>query len=23
MNPRLMCVGHVALDMMFGVHAFP
>jgi sulfofructose kinase len=23
MKPRLMCVGHVALDMMFGVQAFP
>jgi len=23
MNPRLICVGHVALDMMFGVQAFP
>jgi sulfofructose kinase len=23
MNPRMMCVGHVALDMMFGVQAFP
>jgi sulfofructose kinase len=23
MKPRLICVGHVALDMMFGVQAFP